>query len=367
MDQQAAAIRDPAEGCVPAVGGGVGIGDPRAARTLLPMAWVVGMLNDPRDTVFVDLMIRSAACALLGIGLFFAGRFLWWLAPAYWFLSGVCVLDRFILMLHCTSHRPLFNPRHRRLNRIVPWLLGPFFGQTPESYFVHHLGMHHREGNLLSDASSTMTYQRDRFDHWLRYVGRFLVVGIFDLLGYFRRRQNGRLSARLLRGEIAFWLVVLVLLLLNPRATVAVFVVPVLVVRVLMMIGNWGQHSFVCPRDPSNPFRSSITCINTRYNRRCFNDGYHIHHHIQPAMHWTEYPAELEANLARYGAEDAIVFDGIDFFGVWLCLMMRRWRVLVRAFVHLPSAPIRTEAEIVALFRVRLSPIDPYRARSAKS
>jgi fatty acid desaturase len=334
------------------------INDPRSARPRLPAGWATPLLNDSRDAVFVDLMIRCAAFAAVGCALFFTGRYVWYLAPVYWLLGMGLVLDRFILMLHCTSHRPLFRPRFRRLNLIIPWLLGPFFGQTPESYFVHHLGMHHREGNSLGDASSTMKYRRDRFDHWLRYAGRFQLIGLLDLVRYLRRQGSPRLVFRLVRGEAIFWLALIGLATVNASATLVVFVAPVLIVRFLMMAGNWGQHAFICPSDWSNSYRNSLTCINTRYNRRCFNDGYHISHHLDARRHWTEHPGELEANLDRYGAEDAIVLDGLDFFQVWVCLMLRRWDALARAFVHLPGAPRRTDAQVIALLKERLAPFD---------
>jgi fatty acid desaturase len=337
---------------------GVEISDPKQGRTLLPVDWAAGALNDPRDAVFVELMILCAPLPILGTGLFFADRAFWYLAAVYWLYGGVLVLDRFILMLHCTSHRPLFRPRFRTLNLLIPWVLGPFLGQTPEGYFVHHLGMHHREGNSPLDASSTMKYRRDRVDHWLRYVCRFQLVGFVDVIRYLRRRRSPRLAVRFVRGEAAFWLAAILLASVSVRGTLVVFVVPLVVVRLLMMTGNWAQHAFVCPTDPGNPYRNSITCINTRYNRRCFNDGYHINHHVAARRHWTEYPGEFEANLGRYGTEDAIVFRGIDFFGVWVCLMLRRWETLVRAFVRLPNAPRRTDAEVTAFLQHRLVPFD---------
>jgi fatty acid desaturase len=332
------------------------IGDPKEARTFLPVGWAAGALNDRRDTVFVQLMLLCAPLVALGVALFFVDRGFWYLAAVYWLYYAVCLLDRFVLMLHCTSHRPLFRPRFRKLNLIIPWVLGPFLGQTPETYFVHHIGMHHPAGNSLADASSTMKYRRDRFDHWLRYVGRFQLLGVVDVLRYLRRLRSRRLVVRFVRGELLFWLTAIVLATVSLRATLVVFVVPALVVRVLMMMGNWAQHAFVCPTDPANPYRNSIVCINTRYNRRCFNDGYHINHHVAPRRHWTEYPAELEANLPRYGAEDAIVFRGIDYFEIWLNLMLRRWHTLARAFVRLPNAPHRTDAEVIALLQHRLAP-----------
>jgi fatty acid desaturase len=318
------------------------------------MQWATGLLNDPRDTVFAELIVVCSLLVLGGLSLFFAGPYFWYVAPVYWALVWTLAFDRFILMLHCTSHRPLF--KSRVLNLIIPWFIGPAFGQTPESYFVHHMGMHHRAGNLPEDASSTMKYQRDRFVHWLRYLFRFLLIGIIDLFRYHARRENRRLLTRLVRGELSYWVLMAGLLYLDPRATIAVFLGPLLLARILMMTGNWGQHAFICQRDPGNPYRNSITCIDTRYNRRCFNDGYHIDHHVAPRRHWTEYPAELDEHLARYGTQDAIVFRGIDFFQVWLFLMLGRWHSLARAFVQLPGAPVRTEDQVIAFLQDRVRP-----------
>jgi fatty acid desaturase len=167
-----------------------------------------------------------------------------------------------------------------------------------------------------------------------------------------------RLVRRVVAGEIVYWSVLSVLLYLRPAMTLWVLVAPLLLMRTLMMMGNWGQHAFVALDRPGNPYAASITCINSRYNRRCFNDGYHIGHHLNARAHWTEYPGELELNLQEYGRQDAIVFDGLDFLQVWLLLMTGRWSRLARAFVQLPGARLRSHSEIIQLLqsRVRAAP-----------
>ncbi len=316
---------------------------------------VARLLNDPRDLPFVRLMLQCGVVAVAGVALFFVQAHFWVFAGLYLAVWAAWVLDRFILMLHCTSHRKLFRAEVSWLNLVTAWVLGPFFGQTPESYFVHHMGMHHREGNLPLDTSSTLLHQRDRLGDWIAYVGRFLFLGLVDLGRYHAQRGNKKLLKRLVVGELSFWLLTAVLLGLNWRATLIVFLLPVLAVRTLMMIGNWGQHAFVCPEQPENPYRNSITCINTRYNRRCFNDGYHIHHHVHARCHWSDYPAEFEANREEYGRQDSIVFDGVDFFQVWVLLMLGRWGSLARRFVQLPGAPERSTEEVVAFLKSRVA------------
>jgi len=318
---------------------------------------VVGLLNDPRDLPLVRVILSASLMLPAALYLYWPGRFVWWLAIGYWLVWALVFLDRVTLTLHCTSHRTLFGPRVQWMNFYVPWILGPLYGQTPNTYFAHHIAMHHVEDNLSGDLSTTMLYRRDRFSDWLRYFARFLVLTVVLLPIYLRRTGRRALARRAVTGEIGFWVVVAGLAWWNLAATVVVFCVPVLVVRALMMAGNWGQHAFIDPGDPANEYRNAVTCINCRYNRRCFNDGYHVVHHLRPGQHWTELPAEFESRREMYGKHDAIVFDGIDFFTVWLYLMLRRWDALARAFVRLPGAPIRSDDQVVALLNERLQPI----------
>jgi fatty acid desaturase len=301
--------------------------------------------------------MQCGLVAAAGIGLYIAGPWFWWLAVAYLVVLFAGVIDRFTLMLHCTSHRQLFRAGHPLLNQVIPWVLCPFMGQSPETYFAHHMGMHHVEENRPGDLSSTERFQRDRIGHWLRYWSRFMSVGFLELVGYFARKGKRRLLRRVIVGECAYWLSMGLLLWVNPRATIVVFLLPWLVMRTLMMAGNWAQHAFICPQQPGHPLRASITCVGTRYNRRCFNDGYHAVHHVAPRSHWTEHPVEFERNLEEYGRNDAVVFEGLDFFQVWLLLMTGRWLRLERAFVRLPGAPDRSPDEAVAFLRSRVRPV----------
>lgn len=316
------------------------------------------LLNDARDHVFVELALAMTVLQVpFAILLFAFGSFSWWWAVAYWAIWAQ-FFDRYILMLHCVSHRPLFNKRHRWLNSYIPVVLAVFYGQTPHTYFGHHLGMHHKENNELGDLSTTMPYQRDSFRAWLHYYLSFLFFGLARLVAYLFRKKRVRLAQRVLVGELGFWTGVgLLAAFVSWQAALVVFVLPLLLVRTLMMMGNWTQHAFVDGSDSGNPFRNSITSINTRYNRRCFNDGYHIVHHFRPALHFTEMPGEFEQRRSEYGKNDAVVFDGLDYFQIWLLLMLGRWQTLARAFVRLPGAPVRTDEEAIAFLKSRLRPI----------
>lgn len=314
-------------------------------------------INDKRDLPFVYFILQANVVVIpFAAYLFVPGAFRWWLAVAYLAVALLGFMDRYILILHNTSHRPLFKPRYGFLNKYLPWVLGPFFGETPETYFAHHLGMHHPENNLPDDLSSTMRYQRDSLWHWLRYYQHFFWGILFELTAYMWKRRRYRLIRRMLCGEFAFYALVATLCFVNWRATLVVFVIPFLLARFLMMAGNWAQHAFVDASDPANCFKNSLTVINCRYNRRCFNDGYHIGHHRKANRHWTEMPVEFEQDRAQYAANQAIVFEGIDFFVVWALLMLKRYDVLARHFVRLGRD--LSDEQVIALLKDRTRRID---------
>ncbi|MBC7921595.1 MAG: fatty acid desaturase, partial [Ferruginibacter sp.] len=152
------------------------------------------------------------------------------------------------------------------------------------------------------------------------------------------------------------WLLCLLLVWLNWQATLIVFLLPLLISRALMMMGNWAQHAFIDPTEPGNPYRNSITCINSAYNHQCFNDGYHIGHHLKPNLHWTEHPAYFLANQPQYVHHRAIVFEGIDYFMIFLFLMFKRYDRLAHHFVNLDNV-YQSSEEVIALLKERTQKI----------
>ena len=321
------------------------------------------LVKDRRDLPFVYLSWSALAVTLpFAIALFVAQPLPWWLGALYLAVLFVCFIDRYTLMLHCTSHRRLYSNGFSWLNHLVPVVLGPFMGQTPFTYYAHHIGMHHPENNLADDLSSTMRYRRDSLRDFMHYLLSFMVFGLFRLVVYHATRGRGKMARMALVGELTWLGCVVALGFVNLTATLIVFVVPFVLMRFLMMAGNWAQHAFIDASNPENPYLNSITSINTRYNRRCFNDGYHIGHHVKANRHWAELPGDFERNVDRYRSEGALVFAGVDFFQIWALLMFKRYRALARRVVDLGETP-RSEDETVALLRSRTRPLGLQPAR----
>jgi fatty acid desaturase len=317
------------------------------------------LIRDKRDLPFVHLTLKISIFMLpLGVLLFLPlVNWLWWLvALVYYILNNFVFKGPFGLMLHCSSHRRLYRQKYNFLNYYLPWVVGPFFGQSPETYFTHHVGMHHVENNLEDDLSSTMNYQRDSLRGFASYYTKFFFLVIYDLYQYFTVRQIPKLRNKLLRGELSFFIFCAILAWFNLAATLAVFVIPLLILRLFAMVGNWAQHAFVDAGDPGNCYKNSITCINTPYNKKCWNDGYHINHHLKPSMHYTQYPVHFRENLDEFTKNKALVFDGIHYLHIWVYLVTKNYKKLAAHLVNI-NGMFTSEEEAIALMKYRTAKI----------
>jgi fatty acid desaturase len=146
---------------------------------------------------------------------------------------------------------------------------------------------------------------------------------------------------------------VLLAVFFKTGATLVVFILPLIIIRLAMMSGNWGQHAFVDAEEPDNDYTSSITCINSGYNKQCFNDGYHIGHHLVPNMHWTDMPGELQKNLDKYAENKSLIFEGLDFQLVWVLLMFKRYDVLAKHLVNINGDTFASDEEAIAIMKQR--------------
>ncbi|MFN8297835.1 MAG: fatty acid desaturase [Chitinophagales bacterium] len=311
------------------------------------------LIRDERDLPFVWLSLRILFIIIpLSVLMFFYFR--WWIALPLMALNLATGLGPYILMLHNTSHRKLYKEEYSALNYLIPWVLGPFYGETPETYFGHHIMMHHAENNQIDDLSCTMNYQRDSFIDFLKYFFIFFFFGMSDLTFYFKRKNRWKFVRKVLLGEIGFIVMCILLWQFNWAATLTVFIIPFIVARFGMMAGNWAQHAFIDASDPESPYKNSLTCINTGYNRTCFNDGYHIGHHVRPNMHWTDMPGELQKNIEKYKQNNAIIFQGIDFFVVWFLLVTKSYKTLASKYVDIREE-FTTQEEIIAMLKTRIA------------
>lgn len=310
------------------------------------------LLNDKRDMVFIYLSLKITFTIIpIAIVIFLIPDLYWAFYVAYLLIILFLFLGPYMLMLHNVCHRKFLKKKYNFMNKYIPWVLGIFFGQTPETYFYHHVTMHHPENNESADLSSTMKYKRDSIWAFLKYLGSFYFSGVPTLAMYFKRKHKGKFAFRVISGELFFLLLSILLCFYNFKASLIVFIAPLIFIRFAMMAGNWAQHAFINTEKPADIYNNSITCINSYYNKQCFNDGYHIGHHLRPYMHWTEMPGDFMKNINLYRNNKAIVFSGLDYFQIWFLLMTRNYKKLAANFVELGEA--RSREEIVKFLKSR--------------
>ncbi|MEI9911296.1 MAG: fatty acid desaturase [Bacteroidota bacterium] len=314
------------------------------------------LMNDKRDLPFISLLttihLVVISTAILLYTPLLTGWWWWLAAIPYFYISQLYFKGRFGLMLHCICHRKCFKQPYQWLHTYITWFVCPFFGHAPEGYFSHHLGMHHIENNMPDDTSSTMPYQRDSVRGFLIYFFTFLFVGVKNTILYLYHRKRKKLYMRLTLGEYVYLAFCIGMCFVNLKATLLIFIVPLLFARLVMMLGNWTQHAFIDGTNPDNLYTSSINCINTKYNDICWNDGYHIIHHLRPGMHYTEMPAEFLKRKDEFARNKAIVFDGIHYLHIFIFLLTKRYDKLADNLVNINNM-FTSKEEAILLMKER--------------
>ena len=321
----------------------------------------LGFMNDKRDLPFISLLSRIHIFIVPVAVLLFTpllNGWTWWIvALIYFYFSQFYFKGRFGLMFHCLCHRKMFKPLYQqRFHGYISWFICPLFGHTPESYFSHHMGMHHVENNNEHDSSSTMYYQRDSFKSFLSYFFNFLFLGVIQTFQYLYTRKRKKLYTRLTVGEWTYIAICILLCFINLKVTLVVCVCPLLFARFVMMLGNWTQHSFIDDTDPENIYTNSINCINTSYNHICWNDGYHIIHHLRPGMHYTDMPQEFLKRQDEFSRQKAIVFDGIHYLHIFYYLMTKQYHKLAGNLVNINNM-FENEEHAIGLMKQRTKKI----------
>lgn len=333
---------------------------PKSRYTWYDRFWL-RFTNEARDLPFIYLLtaihLTVIPAAVILYTSLLQGWYWWLLYIPYFYVAQLYFKGRFGLMLHCISHRKLFKKKYNWMYHWVIWVVCPFFGHTPETYFVHHMAMHHVENNMPDDASSTMAYRRDSIWDFFRYVGRFLLLGFRDTFMYLFNRKRKKLYMRLTYGEISFYLFCIGMCFVNLHATLWVFIIPFVFARIVMMLGNWTQHSFLDKNNPKDSFTSAINCINTKYNHTCWNDGYHTVHHLRPGLHYTDIPAEFLKLKDQFAAKKSIIFDGIHYLHIFVWLMTKQYDKLAAHIVNINGA-FASEEEAIALMKERVQKIN---------
>ncbi|KAK3940236.1 hypothetical protein QBC46DRAFT_385960 [Diplogelasinospora grovesii] len=312
------------------------------ARSLVPaflrrlldgyIGWARKAVRVETDVVLLTHLIIYFTTSLPSAVLLYC-RFTWLHAFLHLVMQGA-YMGPYTLLKHQHIHmRGVLHKRLGLIDHLFPYVMDPLMGHSWNSYYYHHVKHHHVEGNGPDDLSSTIRYQRDSVAHFLCYVGRFYFLIWFDLPRYFLSKKKLGLAWRAGAWELGSYAALYMAFKFNARATTFVFLIPLLLLRVALMVGNWGQHAFVDEDEPDSDYRSSITVIDVMSNRLCFNDGYHTSHHLNPLRHWRDHPAAFLQSKHEYASQQALVFHNIDYFMITVKLLLKDYEHLAKCMV----------------------------------
>ncbi|KAJ9207346.1 hypothetical protein DTO164E3_620 [Paecilomyces variotii] len=314
--------------------------------------WAQTVVRRPTDVVFLTHILLYISILPLSAAILFY-RFTWIHAVLHGVMVGASC-GPFTLLLHNHIHNGgILNRSYAWFDHAFPYILEPLLGHTWDSYYYHHVKHHHVEGNGPGDLSSTIRYQRDELLDFLIYTGRFLLLIWIELPLYFYRKGQLRMAAQSFFSEQLSYFTIFALSRVNFRATMVTLLVPLILMRIGMMVGNWGQHALVDEIDPDSDFRSSITLIDVPSNRFCFNDGYHTSHHLNPRRHWRDHPISFLKAKNKYSAEGALVFQNIDYLMMTYHLIRKDYDHLATCLIPIGDQIGKSPEELAALLRTK--------------
>ena len=236
-------------------------GEGLTARILnLYIRWAQSIVRNPVDVVFLThILLYLGTSVPSAASLYY--HFTWLHAGMHLILQ-LSYCGSFTLMLHNHIHNNgLLKKEYFWFDHFWPYILEPLMGHTWDSYYYHHVKHHHVEGNGPEDLSSTIRYQRDEVTEFLKYVGRFIALVWIELPMYFFRKRKPILALKSLFSELTAMLFIYILARRDFYPTLFVLIFPLLLMRIGLMVGNYGQHALVDDVDPASDFRSSITLI----------------------------------------------------------------------------------------------------------
>ncbi|KAH9868801.1 hypothetical protein J1614_007875 [Plenodomus biglobosus] len=321
-------------------------------RIIYPyMNWARTVVRVETDVVMITHLLLYL-CTTVPSATYLFINFHWWHAVLHCVVQG-WYMGAYTLLKHQHIHmRGVLHKKYAVLDELFPYILDPLMGHTWNSYYYHHVKHHHVEGNGPNDLSSTIRYQRDDVWDFLRYVGRFYFLIWFDLPRYFLSTRKPGLAFRAAACELGnYAFLYFMFARVNALATIFVYLIPLALMRLALMTGNWGQHALVDEIEPDSDFRSSITLIDVPSNRYCYNDGYHTSHHLNPLRHWREHPVAFLSQKKQYSDEHALVFYNIDYMFLTINLLRKNYEHVARCLVPMGDQMKLTMEERVEMLK----------------
>ena len=204
-----------------------------------------------------------------------------WIATSAISVFIVCVIN------HNHAHVPLF--RQERANRIFGLYLTLLRGHSSSGVVVPHNMNHHVEHGSGDDWINTrLAGGGPGLFRVVRYVVRATLSMARQRVQTGAPGLNPRGRRQVRNERLVLVAFLLTMLWLFPASTFWFLLLPWLLGVFVLVAVNLPQHDGC---DASSELSNSRNFTGAFGNWLLFNNGYHIAHHLQPALHWSFLPA----------------------------------------------------------------------------
>lgn len=282
------------------------------ARELKPILAANTFAPARSRLLWLPLHVGVAALATTALA---AGWVPLWLAPVLSLVIG-CSFAGMAFVAHETLHGAIL--RGKRVRHLVGWVAFMPFMISPRLWTAWHNRVHHGHANQpVVDPDSNPSIAQYRESSSVRFVtdhltpGRDSPTGIVGLLvgltgqsaqvlinagrrGYLTPREHRLAWFEALVG-LAFWLGTS--MLVGPVLFLFTFIVPLIVANTIVMAFIFTNHGLSPLTSTNDPLANSLSVTTPRVIEwLTLGFGYHVEHHLFPAMSTRHAPA-LRANL----------------------------------------------------------------------
>lgn len=226
--------------------------------------------------------------------------------PAWTFPILSVVIGFFFACCTFLAHEALHGgiTRDKRIKWVIGWIGFLPFNVSPKLWVAWHGQVHHGEAQLASDPDRFPTLEEYKTQRASRWMVDFFSVGgrrlrgvltlaigfsgqsLAQLLTMRRMKLSAGVRARVVAEtvfDLAIWTTVAILV--GPFAFLFVFVLPLFVANAVVMAFILTNHSLSPLVEINDPLVNSLSVTVPRWlERLTINFGYHVEHHLYPAM-----------------------------------------------------------------------------------